>query len=139
MADDMKQHKAKGWNGISIFPSQSLGRWAFFGLCLLPVTAPAASEILRDPTRPPPALYTAEEGAEIETGPMLQSVRKSNGRYTAVIGGETVKVGSKYGEARVVSIKETEVVLKTGNSLETLKLFPDVEKRTAAKNKRIKR
>ena len=110
-----------------------------FAFCLLPFSSANADEMLRDPTRPPPGVYAAEDGAEIETGPVLQSVRVAQGRYTAVISGETVRVGSRYGDARVVRIRETEVVLKTGNSLQTLKLFPDVEKRPAADNKRSKR
>ncbi len=107
--------------------------------CILSVSPALAAETLRDPTRPPSALYAPDGWTEIETGPMLQSVRVSQGRYTAVISGETVRVGSKFGDARVVRIRETEVVLKTGDSLQTLKLFPDVEKRPAAKNKRSKR
>lgn len=114
-------------------------RLFIFAFCLLPFSSATADEILRDPTRPPAALYAAEDGTEVQTGPVLQSVRISQGRYTAVISGETVRVGSKYGEARVIRIRETEVVLKTGDSLQTLKLFPDVEKRPAAKNKRTKR
>lgn len=110
-----------------------------FAFCLLPFSSAPAAENFRDPTRPPAALYAPEGGAEIETGPALQSVRISQGRYTAVISGETVRVGSKIGEARVVGIRETEVVLKSGNGLQTLKLFPDVEKRPAAKNRREKR
>lgn len=75
----------------------------------------------------------------IPAGPVLQSIRRANGRYTAVINGETVKVGSTIGDARVVKISDTEVVLKTADSLQTLKLFPDVEKRPAATNRRPSR
>lgn len=151
MADDMKQHKAEsrhpdnrrnsslgGRHGIALLFFARRRLAVFCSLCLLSASAAAAGETLRDPTRPPAALH-AGEGAEIDSGPTLQSIRLLNGQYTAVISGETVKVGSKYGEARVVKIKETEVVLKTGDSFETLKLFPDVEKRPAANNKRSKR
>lgn len=105
---------------------------------LLASPAPAA-EVLRDPTRPPSVLYAPDDPGQIQAGPALQSIRKANGRYTAVINGETVRVGSKLGDASVVKISDTEVVLKTGDSLQTLKLFPDVEKRPAVIDKRLKR
>ena len=47
----------------------------------------------------------------------------------AMISGQMVKVGDRVGEARVIKISETEVVLRNGKELETLKLFPGVEKR----------
>ena len=111
----------------------------FFAFCLLPFSPATADEILRDPTRPPAALYAPDDGAKAESGPMLQSVRLSRGRYTAIVSGKTVRVGDSLGNARVLRIGETEVVLKTGNGLRTLKLFPDVEKRPAAIDKRKKR
>ncbi|MGH8716745.1 MAG: hypothetical protein ACREUI_08515, partial [Burkholderiales bacterium] len=40
-----------------------------------------------------------------------------------------VKLGGKYGSARVVKISESGVVLNEGGSLQTLKLFPGVEKK----------
>lgn len=101
--------------------------------------ATRAADVLRDPTRPPAALYATDEPAMTRTGPVLQSIRRANGRYTAVVNGETVKVGSRIGDARVVKISDTEVVLKTAEDLQTLKLFPDVEKRPAATNRRPRR
>ncbi len=149
MAEHMKDHRTnrRYEHGSAQRAGSSLAgshfAWlracAVCGFCMLAAAPAAAADILRDPTRPPPGLYAAEDGAEVETGPVLQSVRVAQGRYTAVISGETVRVGSRYGDARVVRIRETEVVLKTGNSLQTLKLFPDVEKRPAADNKRSKR
>ncbi len=146
MAGNMTEiQKAKGKNQNSEMAARALPASVFhfclftFAFCLLPFSSATANEVLRDPTRPPAALYTPDGWGEIETGPVLQSVRISQGRYTAVISGETVRVGSRYGEARVIRIRETEVVLKTGDSLQTLKLFPDVEKRPAANNRRSKR
>lgn len=106
--------------------------------CLLPFS-PAIAETLRDPTRPPDVLYAPDDGAGIEAGPVLQSVLISPGRRTAVISGQSVKTGDRFGDGRVVRISETEVVLKTGSGLQTLKLFPDVEKRTAVKTRRPRR
>jgi MSHA biogenesis protein MshK len=114
-------------------------RFAALAFCLLSLSAASADEALRDPTRPPAVLFAPDGGAKTETGPVLQSVLISPGRRTAVISGKSVTLGDQYGDARVVGIKETEVVLKTGSSLQTLKLFPDVEKRSAENIKRSKR
>lgn len=120
------------------------GKLLLLAACGLAAQLASAEEIFRDPTRPPSSLYAptlnaTEEWVETQAGSILQSIRKSNGRYTAVINGETVIVGSKIGDARVVKIRETEVILKTADSLQTLKLFPDVEKRPTAIEKRIRR
>lgn len=93
------------------------------------------AEALRDPTRPPARLEagTADDGAAA-SGPVLQSVLLSPQRRLAIISGQTLKVGDKFGEARLVKIGENEVVLRNGTSLQTLKLFPNVEKQPAAKS-----
>lgn len=106
------------------------------GMLLLPPRVQAES--LPDPTRPPAELgAVAAEGAEMGVkGPRLQSVLISAGRKSAIIGGQVVGLGEKYGEARVIKITESEVVLKTGNVKETLRLFPDVEKRSGQGRKK---
>ena len=106
--------------------------------CFVPYSSANADEILHDPTRPPAILFAPQERETVDVGPALQSVSFASGRRTAIISGQNVKTGSKVGEARVVSINETEVVLKTGNSLQTLKLFPDVEKHRVVKIRRHK-
>lgn len=99
--------------------------------------SPAMSDVyLRDPTRPPTLVFTPQERDTVNVGPVLQSISFASGRRTAIISGQPVKPGSKVGEAQVVSINETEVVLRTGNGLQTLKLFPDVEKHSITKIKR---
>lgn len=102
------------------------------GFCFAPNLVNAA-EMLRDPTRPPAILSAPQERETINVGPVLQSVSFASGRRTAIISGQHVTTGSKIGEARVVSISETEVLLKTGDSLQRLKLFPDVEKHSVMK------
>ena len=113
-----------------------------FGLLLLlSILMPAAfAESFSDPTRPPATLGIAESG-EASTkapGPVLQSVLISKGRKVAVISGQTVRLGGKFGESRLVSITESEVELKSGKDVQTLKLFPDVEKRLASSRHRAK-
>ena len=110
--------------------------FSFAVICLGPSPSANADEVMRDPTRPPAALFAPQEREPVDVGPVLQSVSLASGRRSAIISGQRVKLGSKIGEARVISINETEVVLKTGNSLQKLKLFPDVEKHSVVKIRR---
>jgi MSHA biogenesis protein MshK len=93
---------------------------------LLLAGANAAAQTMTDPTRPPAGLALTEAGDEAVAAPVLQSVMISPAVRTAIIGGETVKLGGKYGDARVVKISETEVVLRTASGTETLKMYPAV-------------
>lgn len=98
-----------------------------FVLAILSAPALAAVEILPDPTRPPASI----EGTAPATpsGPALQSVLVSPGRTIAVISSQAVRVGDKFGDAYVVKITESEVLLRSGKHVQTLKLFPGPEKR----------
>jgi MSHA biogenesis protein MshK len=92
---------------------------------------PAAfAQGLADPTRPPAASMQGVPD-DAPAGRQLQSVLLSGGRKIAVIDGTMVALGGTLGDARVVRITETEVVLKTGNETETLKLYPSVDKQAA--------
>jgi MSHA biogenesis protein MshK len=88
--------------------------------------ADAAAQILTDPTRPSVGLASTDAGDDAAAAPVLQSVMISAAARTAIIGGETVRLGGKYGDARVVKITETEVVLRTTSGTETLKRYPAV-------------
>jgi MSHA biogenesis protein MshK len=93
---------------------------------------------LADPTRPPAAAAPGMPDDAALGGRQLQSVLLSGGRKLAVIDGSVVPLGGSIGDARVVRITETEVVLKSGEETETLKLYPSVEKqaiRRGARNK----
>lgn len=86
-----------------------------------------------DPTRPPASAGFQEAAEEGAPGKQLQSILISGGRRVAVISGTMVPLGGMLGDARVVKISETEVVLKTGEETETLKLYPSVDKQPAAR------
>ena len=86
----------------------------------------AAAQGLTDPTRPPAAFVSPETGDSAAAAPVLQSVMISSAARTAIIGGETVKLGGKYGDARVIRITENEVVLRSASGTETLKMYPGV-------------
>lgn len=92
----------------------------------------AAAESLPDPTRPAQeAGFPAGASAAQDAGPVLQSVKIAPGRRTAVISGQLLAEGGRFGAARVVSISESEVVLLGPEGRQTLKLFPGVDKRVA--------
>lgn len=99
------------------------------GMLLASSAQVAAQKGLIDPTRPPTVAPTPQATAAAEPpGPELQSVLLAPGRKIAVINGETVALGEKLGEATLVRVSETEVVLKHGREMRVLKLYPSVEK-----------
>ncbi|KQX02071.1 hypothetical protein ASC94_00410 [Massilia sp. Root418] len=100
-------------------------------LLLLAAGGAVQAQHLADPTRPPAVLGVqggegpAGEGAA-PAAPQLQSIlvsREPGGRRVAVINGEMVRQGMKFGDAIVERVGETEVVLRRGKTRETLKLF----------------
>ena len=85
---------------------------------------------LNDPTRPPAAVFSDAPGdTGAVAGPLLQSVMISPAGSSAIIGGQMVKLGGKYGDARVVKITANEVVLRSANGTEILGMYPDVNMR----------
>ena len=99
------------------------------GLMLVMLSLPtlAVTEVLQDPTRPPTSIEGTAPAAS--SGPALQSVLVSPGRTIAIISGRTVKLGDRFGDAVVMKITESEVLLRSGKQVQTLKLFPGPEKR----------
>lgn len=89
---------------------------------------PARAENVPDPTRPPMVTQSPAVGGAVASSLVLQSVLISPRLKVAIINGETVKLGDSYGAAKVVKISESGVVLDTDGKLQTLKLFPGVEK-----------
>lgn len=100
-------------------------------LALLLSTSAAFAQ-LADPTRPPANWLTPTESAiqPGESGGLrLQSVLiRHGGKPVAVIGGKTVILGGKVGEATLVRLNEREAVLQGADGVTHLYLTPDVEK-----------
>lgn len=99
------------------------------------LAGPAGAQVPNDPTRPPPGFDTAPATANEAEGAgamTLQSVMISPTRKAAIISGVMVKLGEKYGDAVLVRVAENEVVLRSGNEHQVLKLHPGVEKRDSA-------
>jgi len=88
------------------------------------------AQALNDPMRPPAAIAAeAESGGSAADGPVLQSVMITPTLKAAIISGEMVKLGGKFGDAKLVKVSESEVVLKSGEETQVLKMYPGVEKR----------
>ena len=92
----------------------------------------AAAQPLSDPTRPPGA-RTGEAFAPAPAPTRLQSVLIGPERSIAVIDGRAVALGERVGEAIVVSIAPSEVVLRRGADYQTLKLLPPGVEKKAVK------
>lgn len=102
------------------------------------IPCPLNAEELPDPTRPP-AIIAAPVAAigsgAVENQPMgLQSIIISRTRRAAIIGGETVELGGKYGDAKLIEVNEGNVVLHSAQGRQVMTLFPDV-KMTSKKEK----
>ncbi len=113
---------------------------AMFASVLLLAASSAASaafaQALRDPTRPP-SVVLAEPGGEARGsagagGMVLQSVIVSGGRRLALIDGRTYTVGDKIGEAKLISISGSEVILRESGGRKVLRLTPNATKTTIA-------
>lgn len=87
----------------------------------------AVAQGLQDPTRPP-AVMSSDSQTAAASGPILQSVLISQQRVEAIINGHTVRVGDRVGEARVLRITANEVMLRNEAGVQTLKIFPDIQK-----------
>lgn len=116
----------KTWN-----PEHTAGAWAL-GIVLALMPAVALAQAMSDPTRPPTGYAEADAGTAA-SGLVLQSVMISPTLKAVIINGEMVKLGEKFGSARLVKITESEVVLKDGEESQVLKLYPGVEKRAVEK------
>ena len=107
-------------------------RLLFPVICLLSsALSPLNAEELADPTRPPkglaaPAIAPAS-GVVTGRPAGLQSIIISKTRRAAIIGGETVELGGKYGDAKLIEVNEGGVVLRSAQGQQVMTLFPDVK------------
>ncbi|MFA6970324.1 MAG: hypothetical protein WC208_02880 [Gallionella sp.] len=102
-------------------------KWAFFLCFQFPVFC--CAEDLPDPTRPPAAIAVpvAASGVADSQPAGLQSIIISRNRRAAIIDGETVELGKKHGDARLIEVNEGNVVLQNAQGRQMLTLFPDVK------------
>jgi len=93
-------------------------------------TAGALAQV-PDPTRPSGAVIAPDTRggvvAPAESG-VQTVILRPGGKSTAVINGQSVQVGGKLGDKRVVKISESEVVLSGVAGREVIKVTPAIEK-----------
>ena len=93
-------------------------------------SAHASAAELPDPTRPPTGLFAPLDAVGAEAAPVpagLQSIIISRTRRAAIIDGETVELGGKHGDAKLIEVNEGGVVLRGAQGRQVLTLFPDVK------------
>jgi MSHA biogenesis protein MshK len=84
---------------------------------------------LTDPTRPTDPETYFGAGRSIDSSDWaLQSILFASDRRIAVINGARVKEGDRIGSARVVRIRDSQVLLDTGGRRLTLHLLPQTVK-----------
>jgi MSHA biogenesis protein MshK len=116
---------AEGFSSIVLQPAfLAFAVWWVASCLAVPC---ALAQVLNDPTRPAAGVYSSESTDAAAAGPVLQSVMITPTARSAIIGGEVVKLGAKYGDARIIKITESEVVLRSSTGIETLKMYPGVD------------
>jgi MSHA biogenesis protein MshK len=106
-------------------PRRARGVALALPLALLLAGHAARAQEVTDPTRPPQAVEAPSENG----GSMLQSIFISDTRRAALIGGQLVELGQKYGDATLVRVAEGEVTLARGREMQVLRLFPGIDKK----------
>lgn len=97
--------------------------------CLLS-SAFCYAEELPDPTRPPASIAAPVAASSVEAAPApagLQSIIISKTRRAAIIDGETVELGGKHGDAKLIEVNEGSVILRGAQGRQVMTLFPDVK------------
>jgi MSHA biogenesis protein MshK len=103
--------------------------------------AGAQGQGLPDPTRPAVGPGSGSGGDAAATLPQLQVVligRGAAGRRVAVINGQALRIGDKFDGAVLTGISGSEVVLRNGNKVRVLKLFPVAEQRGGGPDGNVK-
>jgi hypothetical protein len=108
------------------------GMKKILSLFLLCMPLLAAAESLPDPTRPAIDLGNKGGGDIVNAVPIdeaprgLQSIIISPNFRAAIINGETVSLGGKSGDSRLVEVRDNSVVLQNAQGRRVLELFPKV-------------
>jgi MSHA biogenesis protein MshK len=87
----------------------------------------ASAQTLQDPTRPPDAIFTPVDQLAVHRDSGLQSLIISPTRRAAIINGQTVELGGKLGDSRLVEVNESYVVLRNAEGRQVLSMFEGVE------------
>jgi hypothetical protein len=86
-----------------------------------------------DPTRPPVGQDSADGAAAPVDSGIQTVILRPGGKSAAVINGQYLRIGDRFGDKRVLKISEREVVLQGESGREVLKVMPAIEKIPAKK------
>jgi MSHA biogenesis protein MshK len=101
-------------------------------LLALAMLPPAAAAPFADPTRPPRLGAVETSSAAVR----LESILIAPDRRIAIINGQQLTVGSRFGDGHVLQITESEVVIRRPQGDEALSLFPVDGKSAPARKER---
>ena len=96
------------------------------GLFVALLSVSASAEELPDPTRPT-AFVGADGKIATDNPPKLQSIIISKTRRAAIIDGKTVELRGKHGDAVLIEVGESGVVLQGLQGRQVLTLFSNVK------------
>lgn len=105
------------------------------GLTLALFCLTSGAQPLRDPTQPPPGAFVVSKAGgkpAARKSMTLQTVLISPQRRTVVISGRIMSLGDTMNGYRLVEIRSAEVVMKGSKGTRTLRLYPEVNKVSAA-------
>jgi len=97
------------------------------GVVVTLVMQTTQAEALRDPTQPPASVYSdtvTNDDQEVIADPVLQSVMIGPQYRSAIINGQKVMLGKKYGQATLINLDEHKAVLRN-QDMTTLTLMLD--------------
>lgn len=98
--------------------------WLLLSLSAIP--AICSAQDLVDPTKPPAEL-SLRPGEVFPEPNELSSIIISPIRRAAIINGQTVELGAKVDDVRLIEVNERGVVLQGAKGLQVLTLFPNVQ------------
>ena len=122
-----------------LYMSRLLRRVFALGAMNLCLVAGASAQAMRDPTRPPSQfLDPGEAAATAPPESPLQSIKRTGKHRTALLQGEWVKHGDRYGEAVVEKIDDQSLTLRFPDARrETFRMYPEVDLQPVKAAKRM--
>jgi MSHA biogenesis protein MshK len=105
---------------------------ALLTLALTLATNVANADVVRDPTQPPVGMVSTGP-AYLPDGGELQAVLISPTRRAAIINGQTIQLGGRYRDERLVGVSEGRAVLQGEHGRRELRVFsnPGVQQNAA--------
>ncbi len=107
--------------------TRNLRRKSFALLLMCASSTAAIAQTLPDPTRPPDSVISPVDQPAARRDSGLQSLIISPTRRAAIINGQTVELGGMLGDAKLVEVNESYVVLRNAEGKQVLHMFDGVE------------